>query len=187
MSKIPGSGMRMGSADRRRRCEDREMAFVDVLKRAEIFFDLSEEQLQNVAAICHEAQFGMGDTIFEEQSTGDELYIIARGEVEIVFDPSIIEAAPTAPHSVAVATMRAGQAFGEIALVDQGIRSAGARSAVEDTRVLVIPRAKLLHLCEKDPELGYRVMRNVAAELALKMRGADLTLREQSLRAGRRA
>jgi CRP-like cAMP-binding protein len=87
---------------------------------------------------------------------------------------------------VTIATLRGGQAFGEIALVDQGLRSAGARSAAENTRLLVIPRAKLLNLCDNHPELGYRVMRNVAAELALKMRGADLTIREQLLWGGRR-
>ena len=162
------------------------MNFVNILKRTDIFYDLDEEQLKMVAEACHEVHFRMGEMIFQEQSASDELYVIARGEVHIVVDPSIIEAAAVAPRPVTIATMRSGRAFGEIALVDQGLRSAGARSAAEDTRLLVIPRAKLLHLCETYPELGYRVMRNVAAELALKMRGADLTIREQLLWGGRR-
>jgi CRP/FNR family cyclic AMP-dependent transcriptional regulator len=162
------------------------MVFVNILKRTDIFYDLTDEQLEMVAGLCHEVQFRMGEMIFEEQSASDELYVIARGEVEILVDPSIIEAAPSSPRPVTIATMRAGQAFGEIALVDQGLRSAGARSAADDTRLLVIPRGKLLSLCDNYPELGYRVMRNVAADLALKMRGADLTIREQLLWGGRR-
>lgn len=162
------------------------MDFVNILKRTDIFYDLNEDQLKKVAEVCHEVHYRMGEMIFPEQSASDELYVIARGEVEILVDPSIIEAAPVAPRPVTIATLRGGQAFGEIALVDQGLRSAGARSAAENTRLLVIPRAKLLGLCDEHPELGYRVMRNVAAELALKMRGADLTIREQLLWGGRR-
>jgi CRP-like cAMP-binding protein len=162
------------------------MEYVNTLRRTDIFYDLNEEQLQMVAELCHEVHYRAGEMVFEEQSASDELYIIARGEIEILVDPSIIEASSGSPRPVTIATMRAGQAFGEIALVDQGLRSAGARSASEDTRLLVVPRAKLLNLCDNYPELGYRVMRNVAADLALKMRGADLTIREQLLWGGRR-
>ena len=147
------------------------MNFAQILKRTDIFYDLNEEQLSLVAELCHELHFRMGEMIFHEQSATDELYVIVQGEVEILVDPSIIEATPVSAQPVTVVTMRAGQAFGEIALVDQGLRSAGARSASDQTRLLVLPRDKLLSLCEGHPELGYRVMRNLAAELALKMRG----------------
>lgn len=162
------------------------MDYVNILKRTDIFYDLDEEQLKMVAELCHEVHYRTGEMVFHEQSASDDLYVIARGEIEILVDPSIIEAAPVTPRPVTIATMRAGQAFGEIALVDQGLRSAGARAAAKDTRLLVIPRAKLLNLCDQYPELGYRVMRNLAADLALKMRGADLTIREQLLWGGRR-
>jgi len=163
------------------------MDFVNVLKRTDIFYDLGSEQLEMVAGLCDEAHYRTGEMIFEEQSASDELYIVARGEVEILVDPSIIEARPIQSRLVTIATMRAGQVFGEIALVDQGLRSAGARSAAENTRLLIIPRSRLLNLCDKNPELGYKVMRNLAADLALKMRGADLTIREQLLWGGRRS
>jgi hypothetical protein len=105
------------------------MDFVNILKRTDIFYDLNEDQLKMVAEVCHEVHYHMGEMIFPEQSASDELYVIARGEVEILVDPSIIEAAPVTPRPVTIATLRGGQAFGEIALVDQGLRSAGARSA----------------------------------------------------------
>ena len=161
------------------------MNFVNILKRTDIFYDLSDEQLKKVADVCYQVGYGAGEMIFEEQSASGELYIIARGEVEILVDPSLVEASSTSHRPVTIATMRAGQVFGEIALVDQGLRSAGARSASDNTSLLVISRSELLSLCDQDPELGYRVMRNVAADLALKMRGADLTIREQLLWGGR--
>jgi CRP-like cAMP-binding protein len=158
------------------------MAFVDILRRTDIFGDLNDQQLEMVSGICSEVHYGLGEMIFQEGSAGRELYVIVRGLVEIVVDPTVITAHRGEQRQVPITTMRAGQGFGEIALVDEGQRSAGARSAAEDTRLLQIPRDRLLNLCDQYPALGYRVMRNVAADLALKMRGADLTIREQLLR-----
>ncbi len=157
------------------------MDYVRILKQADIFYDLSDTQLQMVASLCGERHCKMGETIFEEQSASDDLYVIARGEVDILINPGIVGAQPAQAEPVTIATLRSGQIFGEIALVDQGLRSAGARSASNDTLLLVIPREKLLSLCDTYPDLGYRIMRNVAADLAMKMRNADLTIRQHLL------
>jgi hypothetical protein len=45
----------------------------------------------------------------------------------------------------------------------------------------VIQRERLISMCDNYPELGYRVMRNLAADLAFKIRGTDLLIREQLL------
>jgi CRP/FNR family transcriptional regulator, cyclic AMP receptor protein len=78
-----------------------------------------------------------------------------------------------------IATLRRGQSFGEMSLVDEGLRSAGTRCSQQDTHLLVIPRDKLMLLCDTYPQLGYRLMRNLAADLAMKIRHTDLQVREQ--------
>jgi len=157
--------------------------YVNILKRTDIFYDLTPMHLEMISAICEEKNARAGEVIFEENSPGNELYVIVRGEVEILLDPSLVGGATprrgTGP--VTISTMRDGQTFGEIALVDQGVRSATARCATDNVRLLVIPRRKLLMLCETYPELGYRVMRNMAADLAFKIRNSDLSMREQLL------
>jgi CRP/FNR family transcriptional regulator, cyclic AMP receptor protein len=80
-----------------------------------------------------------------------------------------------------LATLRRGQSFGEVALVDEGLRSATARAVNKGTRLLVIPRDKLIMLCETYPQLGYRLMYNLAADLAMKIRNTDLQIREKVL------
>jgi CRP-like cAMP-binding protein len=153
-----------------------------ILRQTDIFFDLDEAQLQLVAGICQEKSYGVGEVVFEENSASDELYLIVRGEVEILIDPSLVSDQPdTPPHPTTIATLRRGQPFGEIALVDQGLRSAAARSASHDTHLLVIPRHLLMQLCDDHPTLGFKLMRNLAAELAVKIRSADLRMREQLL------
>ncbi len=155
--------------------------YVNVLKRTDIFYDLTPMHLEMISALCEEKNARAGEIIFEENSPGNELYVIVRGEIEILLDPGLVGA--TAPRRgagpVTIATLRDGQTFGEIALVDQGIRSASARCATDNVRLVVIPRQKLLTLCETYPELGYRVMRNMAADLAFKIRNSDLAMREQ--------
>ncbi len=152
------------------------------LRQNDIFFDLDESQLEQIASICREQGFGGGEMIFEENSGSDELYIIVRGQVEILIDPSLVSDRPeAAPHPTTIATLRRGQSFGEVALVDQGLRSASARSASHDTHLLVVPRDSLMALCEQHPDLGFRLMRNLAAELAVKIRSTDLRMREELL------
>jgi CRP-like cAMP-binding protein len=108
--------------------------------------------------------------------------------VEILIDPSLVsDRSDTPSRPTTIATLRRGQSFGEVALVDQGLRSASARAAGDDTRLLAIPRTKLMILCDSDPALGYRLMHNLAADLAMKMRTTDLRIREDLLYGDRRA
>lgn len=154
------------------------MAIDTVLRQADIFVDLTGAQLALIASICEERQYQMGDVLFEENSRGDELFVIASGEIEIQVNPATIGGDEIiGPQTIA--TLRRGQSFGEVALVDEGLRSASARCSQHETSLVVIPRGKLMDLCEEHPELGYRLMRNLATDLALKVRNIDLQVRAQ--------
>ena len=157
------------------------MSLAALLKQIDVFFDLSPAQLRMIAELCEERRCQAGETIFEENSSGSELYIIAQGAVEIKINPSVISPDGTTNGATdTLATLQRGQSFGEIALVDQGLRTATAICAA-DTLLLVLPRRQLIALCEADPSLGYHLMRNLAADLALKIRNTDLHIREQLL------
>jgi CRP-like cAMP-binding protein len=160
------------------------MEKIDILRRTDIFYDLSAAQLEMLASICEERVVKLGDIVFEENNQGDEMFVIARGVMEILVDPSIVGgpgAKKRGSMPVTIATLRSGQTFGEIALVDQGLRTASARCAETETQLLGIHRSKFIKLCDTYPEMGYRVMRNIAADLAFKIRGSDLAIREQLL------
>ena len=163
------------------------MSFASILKQADIFYELTPNQLELVASLCQERRCNAGDLIFEENAASDELYIIAQGDIDIQIDPSLVggdDAKGIGP--VTIATLRRGQNFGEVALVDQGLRSATARCAANGTQLIIIPRDKLILLCDTYPQLGYRLMRNLAADLALKIRSTDLRIREELLYGQRR-
>jgi CRP-like cAMP-binding protein len=150
------------------------------LREADIFYNLDAEQLEHIAAICTPVHPLKDAVILEENRPGDEMYLISRGSVEILVDPAMLGLETDAGPTI-VATLRRGQTFGEVVLVDEGLRSAIVRVAEEDTVLLSIRRDDLIGLCEHDYKLGYLVMRNIATDLACKIRSTDLMVREQSL------
>ncbi|MCF6277710.1 MAG: cyclic nucleotide-binding domain-containing protein [Anaerolineales bacterium] len=158
-------------------------SLVNFLKQSDIFYQFTPTQLELVANLCKEVSCDEGETIFEENSSSKELYVIAQGDVDILINSSSAKGGEKSRRkkNTVVATLRRGQSFGEVALVDEGLRSASARAGQKDTRVLIIPRDKLIMLCETYPQLGYRLMYNLAADLAMKMRNTDLQIREQVL------
>ena len=153
------------------------MSVATVLSQADIFYELTDTQLELIGSICTERHYQAGDVIFEENTPGDELYVIASGEVEIQINPALIDR-EKGEDAQTIATLRRGQSFGEVSLVDQGLRSAKARCAQQDTNLVVIPRDKLMLLCDTYPQMGYKLMRNLAADLAMKIRHTDLQVRE---------
>lgn len=151
---------------------------VNFLKQSDIFYQFTPTQLEMVGNVCQEVVFNANETIFQENSSSNELYVIVQGEVDILINRITVG---NGKNETAVARLRRGQSFGEVALVDEGLRSASARAAQKDTRLLVIQRDKLIMLCETYPQLGYRLMYNLAADLAMKIRNTDLRIREQLL------
>jgi CRP/FNR family cyclic AMP-dependent transcriptional regulator len=154
-------------------------SIVNFLKQSDIFYQFTPTQLELVANLCQEAVYQKDDLIFKENSSSKELYIIVQGEVDIFVDPSLVGTLEVGSENQTIATLRRGQNFGEVALVDEGLRSASASQ--KDTRLLIIPRDKLMMLCDTYPQLGYRLMYNLAADLAMKIRNTDLRIREQLL------
>lgn len=156
------------------------MTHLATLRYADIFYGLRTEHLERIEAVCTEMVLDRGHIVIQENASGDEMYIVARGAVEVLVDPGML-GLETKAEPTTVATLRKGQVFGEVVLVDRGLRSASVRVAADSTQLLMIRRDDLIALCEQDYELGYLVMRNIAADMAFKIRGADLMVREQLL------
>lgn len=144
-----------------------------VLRHSDLFRDLNEIHLDLVLMACEEIGYLEGEYVFHQDDPGDALYIIAHGEVEIMLESNTPGEAP-----ISVAVLKESSTFGEVILVEEGQRTASVRCRT-DAQLIRIPRARLLKLCHDYPEIGFRIMYRMAAELALKLRGSNLNIREQ--------
>jgi len=90
----------------------------EILEGVELFDGLSDDDLDQVAAICKERSIPRGDLLVKEGDAGEELFIITGGFVEVLLET---------PHRVVV-NLGTGQITGEMALVDGGPRSASLRA-----------------------------------------------------------
>jgi len=154
------------------------MAHSYVLEQVDIFEELTSGQLDLIESVCKEKSFNQGEVIFEENSLSREFFVIVEGKVDIQIDPDTIGDGTDAYQPTPIAVLRRGQSFGEVAIVDPGVRSASAKCNSETCRLLVIDRTEFLKLLEGDFQIGYVVMRNFAADLALKIRQTNLLVRE---------
>lgn len=148
------------------------MSIVPLLKKVDFLNGLSESQLEKLAKLCREQTCSADDVIFRENDTSSELYLIQDGLVEISLS------APEPGAGKSIVTLGKGQIFGEMALVDEGPRSASAHCIADGTRLWVANRADFISLCEKDTGIGFLVMKNIPADLSFKLRLVNLTRKE---------
>ena len=145
-----------------------------VFSGSEIADGLAPDQLARLAAIGQMRAYTSGDLICDEHERSDELYIVGAGTVEVWLDPASIGDQTSAPRKIA--SLQAGQTCGELALLDGGVRSARLRAGPHGARLMAFTCAELLALCEADTSIGYRLMRNLAGALALRLRLQDMQL-----------
>lgn len=159
------------------------MSYAAMLRDVDILADLSDAQLEAVSNIAQERSYAGTEIIFKENTPSRELYIILNGMVEILVDPSTLGTVEQGSVGVkTIATLRRGECFGEVSLVDQGLRTASVMAATDNTRVLVIDEGDFAELCRQDYELGFIVMRNIASNLSLKLRQTNLMMHQEILK-----
>src|SRR6516165_1401390 len=95
-------------------------------------------------------EFNVGDVIFEEGSTGRDLYVVLDGNVEIV--------KINGSQKTVIVTLGKGEFFGEMAVIDGSARSATAISAAPNTRVMRINHARFVYLVSQQPAFAMMIM-----------------------------
>ena len=130
---------------------------VTLLKQYPLFSDLNETQLREVAQLCEAECFYPGHTLFKEGQPGTKIFILVKGEVELLF--TIGQEGPT---RVGLAT--AGEIIGCPGLVPPYTNTATARSLTE-TEVLAIDIADLRELFEQDCPLAVSIQRHIIQSL----------------------
>jgi CRP/FNR family transcriptional regulator, cyclic AMP receptor protein len=130
---------------------------VDALSRCLLFAGLDGPGLQELAGQMRQRRFRRGEVLFHQGDPGDALFVVTSGAVKISL--------PNEEGDEAIlATIRGGEFFGELALLDGAPRSATA-TALEPTEALVLPRARFRELIAEVPALRDALLAALAGEL----------------------
>lgn len=144
---------------------------IDTLRQVEIFAGFSEVQLLKLSDLVHRRTVHAGDQVIREGDLSDELYVIESGELSVLIEPATDS---LSSRGIPLVTLGRGQVVGEISLIDRGPRSATVRCLSRDASLLVFNLRELNELLENDPAIGYLIMKNLAADMAFKLRQRNI-------------
>jgi glutaminase len=140
------------------------------LAAQELLAGVPADEIAHLAAVSTRRQLAAGETIFREGDTADSLYFVLSGAV------SVLLPLDGTGRSRRLATLGPGIAFGEMALLDEGRRSADV--VVERDCVLVeLPTAAFAEVGTRYPQLGRALYANLARNLSHRVRNANSQLR----------
>lgn len=110
-----------------------------------LFSGLSRRELSQVASIADEIDFRAGKVLIREGDPGREFFVLLEGDAEVSRDGRTL------------ATRRAGEFFGEMALVSSRPRNATV-TTTSPARALVITEREFRRLLRRSPAIALKVM-----------------------------
>jgi CRP-like cAMP-binding protein len=128
---------------------------VMILKTCEMFSQIPEDSLAEIAAITEEELKEPEENIFEKGEMGDAMYIIVYGKVKVHDKDKVF------------ATLGERDIFGEMAVLDTEQRSASI-TALEETRLFRINQEPLYELLAEHPEVTKGIIRVLCSRLRTK-------------------
>jgi CRP/FNR family transcriptional regulator, cyclic AMP receptor protein len=136
-----------------------------ILCRARIFNALDPAALDRMAPEVITRTHRKGDLIFSQGDPGMALYVVAAGMVKISLESS-------RGDEMILATLRPPELFGELAVIDEGPRTASAR-ALEPTTLLAVTRPVFLRMLHENPALMDALHRSLGGLLRRSLQQAS--------------
>ena len=129
-----------------------------LLARTEVFADLEARELAAVAQVAVPRRWDRGQILFREGDAGDTCYLLRTGAVVL-----------TREHQdgrmVALAELRAGSLFGELAMFRGETRSATAE-AVERSTAVALLAGDMQRLVRRNPDLALKLLASLAERVS---------------------
>ena len=141
----------------------------ELLRNVSIFRYLDSGELARVAEVCREQEFVSGEYIFHEGEAGNRLYLIVEGEVRISRE------VPGSGEE-ALAVLKPGSLFGEMAVFDRSERSTDAISH-GGTKVITIIRSDFDLLLDFNRDVAYKVLWAVVRLQSHRLRSTNDSLK----------
>jgi CRP-like cAMP-binding protein len=124
-------------------------AQIEALRNVQLFSQLEEKDLEQLERQLHERRFAEGAEITTEGSTGAGFFVIVEGNAEVTIGGE---------HR---ATLGPGDYFGEIALIDDGVRSASIVAAT-DLLCYGLTPWEFRPFVEEHPQVAWALLQTLA-------------------------
>ena len=125
---------------------------VDVLRRVPLFAGLADRDLAQLADRFHERSFPEGAVVLEEDAAGTTFFVIADGDASVSVRGEVR------------ATLGPGDYFGEMAVIDEGVRTASVTAAT-DLRTFFLTPWEFRPFVEEHPEVAWKLLKTLARRL----------------------
>jgi len=136
--------------------DDLQRIMFKLTERVQVFHGLSGDELVRLLEAAEKCTFGEGETIVREGSTGAWLYVLIDGAVTVT------------KAGAELARLYPGDAFGEMSLVDQELRSA---SVIATTPCVLLRLSE--KVCMQQPATSAKIYRNIAYIISHRLRDMD--------------
>lgn len=145
----------------------------EILTQCYLFDELTDEELEKVAALCREEVYEPGTIILSEGTPAKDLYIIKDGKVAL--EASFSMRPGSGKEGTIDVITQQGQAFGWSAIGGTHVFTMTAR-CLQTTEVLAIDGVQLRSLLAEDWFMGYKVMEGLVGMVSSRLRHTKETL-----------
>ena len=125
---------------------------IETLRNVPLFVELDERELEQLARQMHERRFPEGADVTSEGAGGAGFFVIAEGNADV---------AVGGEHRASIGP---GDFFGEIALIDTGVRSASITAATELLCYGLTPW-EFRPFVEENPKVAWALLKTLAGRL----------------------
>jgi CRP-like cAMP-binding protein len=141
-----------------------QQARIELLQQMPIFGGIRTEIIQTLLALCPVVSIPTNQFFFHEHDQGDSMFVLETGKA------AVLKAWRGQDYLLQI--LKAGDCFGEMAVMDHGPRSASVR-AVEDSVAIRISAANLYEVYGQDPKQFALIQMNMGREVCRRLREAD--------------
>ena len=136
------------------------------LSQLDVLLDFSQEELDTLRQYLTREDYQAGEVVFEQGTSGDRVFFLVRGRAQLIIDLQNSEGRSK------TATICPGTIFGEMAIIDHGLRSSNI-VAETDMSCYFLSDSRLDQLSDEHPGLSHKLLLGFARELSKRIRIAN--------------
>ncbi|AEB08587.1 cyclic nucleotide-binding domain-containing protein [Desulfobacca acetoxidans] len=144
--------------------------YLTYIRKNHLLQELTDEELQQILRAAVMRNFGENEVIMQEGDSGDAMYIMCEGIVQIT-KRLVLELDEETPRDKVIIRFRAeeGVILGEMALIESDVRSATV-TALTPCQMLELHKDAFYRLLEQFPEMGVKILLRLTKNLSHRLR-----------------